>query len=41
MSLKKLRFESFLLSPQEKLPAFVSEWENVGMWIVLELLMQL
>lgn len=26
MSLKKLRFESFLLSPQEKLPAFVSEW---------------
>lgn len=24
--LKKLRFESFLPSPQEKLPAFVSEW---------------
>lgn len=38
MSLKKKKsFGERFLFAQESSTAFVSEWENVGIWIVLEL----
>lgn len=38
---KKLFGELFSYFPRKSSTAFVSEWENVGIWIVLELLIHL